>query len=345
LVVLHELFPKAVLYTSVYNRKKAQWARDFSVRPSFLQNIPYAQSSHEYFAPFMPFFFEKFSFEKYDVVISISSDAAKGIITHPQTFHLHYSLTPTRYLWSGYDEYFKDQFLRILSAPIIWYLRKWDTVAAQRPDVVISISQEVQRRVKKYYHRESEVLYPAVQIEETSKRKMPISARPYFLVVSRLVSYKRVDLAVKACTMLHLPLIVIGSGAQAKKLKNIAGPTIEFKGNLTDEELIEYYKSCQALIFPGVEDFGLVVIEAQIFGKPVIAYGKGGALETIVKGKTGEFFYEQTVESLIEILQNFNPKKYKKEDCIKQVQKFTKTAFKKQFLEFLMREYRNYQKI
>lgn len=359
LLALHKLFPDAPLYTSVYNKERAKWAEVFNIKTSFLQQFPCASSSHEVYASLMPMAFESFTFDDYDLVISVTSEAAKGIITKPQTLHLCYCLTPTRYLWSGYGEYFKNKTFRLLSKPVVSYLRTWDKIAAQRPDAYISISKEVQGRIKKYYGRESELIYPPIDIgaevahknflvahakkqESKSRDFDPANShsenfvssprqQKYFLIVSRLVPYKRIDLAIDACNRLQLPLKIVGTGGEEKRLKSMAGPTVEFLGNLTDSELVGYYKNCHSLIFPAHEDLGLAILEAQSFGKPVIAFRGGGALETVIEGKTGVFFHTQRTDSLIEVLEKFNITHYDPEDCMKQAEKFTMDKFITQF--------------
>lgn len=335
LLSLHEIFPKAPLYTSVYAKTPAKWANIFDVKTSFLQSFPYAKTSHEYFAMAMPLAFESFSFDEYDLVISVTSEAAKGIITKPQTRHICYMLTPTRYLWSGYEDYFPSSALKTLSRPAVNYLRKWDLVASSRPDKIISISEEVKKRVKKYYGRESDVIYPPLSLGQSSGVLSSSKKGSYFLVVSRLVPYKKVDLAVKACTKLNLPLVVVGTGSEGTRLREVAGPSVRFVGALTDLELVEYYKNCIALIFPGREDFGLTVIEALSFGKPVIAFRGGGAVETIIEGKTGLFFYPQTIKSLMKALKKFSQRKFRPQDCQNRAYTFQKKQFQDRFLSIL----------
>lgn len=333
LLALHELFPDAPLYTSVYNPQQASWARIFDVRTSFLQRIPVARKMHEYFALAMPIVFESFDFSGFDLVISVTSEAAKGIVTLPGTKHLCYCLTPTRYLWSGYDEYFANPLLRMLAFPVVFYLRKWDKIAATRPDVFVAISQEVRSRIRKYYDKEVSVIYPPLGLigGETVGRKKG----KYFLVVSRMVSYKRIDIAIKACNELGLSLKIVGTGSELLSLKKIAGSTVEFLGNLTDEELVEYYKGCQALIFPGIEDFGLTVLEAQKYGKPVVAYRGGGALETVIDGKTGLFFYPQAIKALKKTLRRFQKRRFDPRLSRKQAAVFSKERFKVELLAFI----------
>lgn len=338
LLALHKLFPDAPLYTSVYNSKTAPWAKVFKIKTSFLQKLPFA-IHHELFAALMPIAFESFSFDKYDLVISVTSEAAKGIITKPKTKHICYCLTPTRYLWSAYHDYFRNPLLRFLSKPVVSYLRTWDKIASQRPDAYVAISKEVRSRIKKYYGRDSVVVYPPIEItnHKSQNTKYKILGTNYFLIVSRLVPYKRIEIAISAFSKLKLPLKIIGVGSQEKYLKSISNDTIEFLGNLTEDELVSYYRGCRALIFVGVEDFGLTVLEAQSFGKPVIAFRGGGALETIIEGKTGLFFNEQTVESLIKTIKQFDNITIDPNACGNQVRKFGFDNFKKQFMDEILR--------
>ncbi len=335
LLALHELFPKAPLYTAIYNSEKAAWAKVFEIRTSFLQKIPFASAHHEYLPLLMPFAFENFSFDEYDIVISVTSESAKGIITKPGTLHICYCLTPTRYLWSGYDEYFQNQLFRILSKPATYYLRKWDRQAARRPDAYIAISKEVQKRIERYYGRKSEIVYPPVGLAIRNSQIFngkSAKSEDFFLVVSRLVPYKRIDIAIQACNELRLPLKIIGTGSYERKLRNIAGPTIEFVSTLTDIELAQYYSSCRALLFPGHEDFGLSMVEAQSFGKPVIAYGAGGALEIIAENKTGIFFSPQHKDRLKEAINKFESLEFIEKACRSQADRFNLNEFNKQFL-------------
>lgn len=337
LLALHKIFPKAPLFTSVYNPKTAPWAKVFNVKTSFLQLLPLASKYHEIYAPLMPLAFQSFAFKGYDIVISVTSEAAKCIITDKNTYHICYCLTPTRYLWSGYKEYFKNSLFKIITLPIVWCLRVWDRKASARPDLYIAISKEVKRRIKRYYKRDALVVYPPVfSFSTKGVKKNHLSG--YFLIVSRLVPYKRIDIAIKACNLLNLPLIIIGKGVEEKRLKKLAGQYIFFLKNLTDEELVGYYKNCKALLFPGREDFGLSIVEAQSFGKPVIAYKSGGALEIIKEGKTGVFFGHQIVKSLLQVLNKFDEKKFKAEDCIRQANQFSFELFEKQILVVIKKQ-------
>ncbi|TSC54415.1 MAG: group 1 glycosyl transferase [Microgenomates group bacterium LiPW_31] len=335
LEALHEIFPNAPLYTAVYNPKTAPWAEKFNVIPSFLNKFPFAKRSHEVYPWLTPLAFESFNFDEYDIVISVTSEAAKGTITKPKTLHICYCLTPTRYLWSGYEDYFKNEVFRFFTKPVVSYLRRWDKVAAQRPDVYIAISENVKKRIKKYYGRDSEVIYPPVDIDKFPISNFQFPIGEYFLIVSRLVPYKKVDIAIQAFNKLGLPLKIIGVGREMGRLKRMAKKNIEFLGQLTDSQLLSYYQRCQAVIFPQEEDFGLVPLEAQACGKPVIAYRGGGALETVIESKTGEFFEKQTSESLGVAVKNFKPEKYNPEDCRKQAEKFDIKIFKKKWKTYL----------
>jgi len=310
LLALHELFPQAPLYTSIYSSEHAPWAKVFpKVHTSFLQKIPFATTNHEYLAPLMPIAFESFDFSEYELVISVTSEAAKGIITSPSTTHICYLLTPTRYLWSGHKQYFSNPNHRHLLSLPIRYLRNWDKAAAQRPDKIISISTEVQSRIKKYYNRDSKIIFPPVDIDKFRRLKNS-KAEDYYLLVSRLVKYKKVDLAIKTFNKLGKKLIIVGTGREENRLKSMANKNIHFRSKLTDRELKDYYIKAKALIFPQIEDFGIVVIEAQAAGIPAIAFYQGGAKDTVVDGKTGIFFKKQNTQSLIDAVHRFEKKKF-----------------------------------
>jgi glycosyltransferase involved in cell wall biosynthesis len=345
LLTLHQIWPEAPLYTSVYNPKTAPWAKVFKVIPSFLQGFPGAKTNHEFYAPLMPLAFESFNFDDYDTVISVTSEAAKGIITKPKTLHLCYCLTPTRYLWSGYEEYLGDSVKRLAFSLPINYLRRWDRVAAQRPDEYIAISRTVQERIKKYYGRESKIIYPGVDLKKFQISNLKSqSENQYFLIASRLVEYKKIDLVVKAFNELGWELKVVGTGREMVRLKRMAGENIHFLEHLTDRALLDYYQNCQAVIFPQEEDFGIVPLEAQACGKPVIAYRSGGATETIIKGKTGLFFYPQKVEGLVRTLKQFKAGDFSKENCRQQAEKFSQEGFKKGFKSLVEKKWQEHLK-
>jgi glycosyltransferase involved in cell wall biosynthesis len=334
LLSLKEIFPEAHLFTSVYNSSGALWAKDFRyIKPSFLQKIPGMSTRHELMAPLMPIAFESFDFSKYDLVISVTSEAAKGIITRGDTLHICYCLTPTRYLWSGYRDYFDSLIKRIVAYPFVYYLRKWDKVASYRPDVMIGISKEVCNRIEKYYGRKSVLIYPPVTVFKPKliKRK----SRDYYLVVGRLVRYKKVGLVIQVFNDLGKKLVVVGTGSEESNLKKIAHRNIVFVKGLTDVELTDYYVNCKALIAPQREDFGLVMAEAQALGVPVIAYKKGGGSEIVKDGLTGVLFEKQTKESIISAIKRHQSLKYKKENFTKSIEKFSKQRFKKEVFDLI----------
>lgn len=349
LTALHEIYPKAPLFTAVYHPKNASWAKGWDVRPSFLNRFPLAKSTHELYPWLTPLAFESFDLTDFDIVINVTSAEAKGIITKPNTLHICYLLTPTQYLWINpklYEEAI-PRILRPLSKPVISYLKTWDKVASQRADIMIAISKTVQNRIKKYYNRDSEVIYPPVDIKKFMLKPKGATIPPahnYYLIVSRIVPHKRLDLAIDACNELKVPLIIVGTGLAMRKLRARAGPTIQFVGKLTDQELVLYYQRCSALIFPQEEDFGISVVEAQAAGKPVIAFNRGGATEIIRTGKTGIFFSKQTKSSLISAIRKFENLSFESKDCQNNAIRFAKERFTKQFIIKVSEIWESYKK-
>jgi glycosyltransferase involved in cell wall biosynthesis len=346
LLTLNEMFPKADFYTSYFDKETAFWARNLNIKTSFLQGFPiFFKKNRVLSIPFYPFAFESFDFSGYDLVISVTSSFAKSIITKPGTKHICYLLTPARYLWSHQSDYFKNRLVRSLIKGYLDSIKKWDYAAAQRPDKIISISETVGKRCLKYYKRESEVVYPGFDINYWENIKNQISKikytdqkskffgrKKYFLIVSRLEPYKKVDLAIQSFNRLKSDLIVVGEGSEEKNLRRISGKNITFLSKLTDQELALLYSNAQALIMPQEEDFGYVSLEAQFFGCPVIAYKKGGALETVIEGKTGIFFANQNEQSLRRAIERFSKIKYNLRTKIKEfgadnVEKFNKEKF------------------
>lgn len=342
LLSLRKIFPNAVLYTSVYHPQNASWAAGFSqIHPSFLQKLKFARGRHELLAPFMPIAFESHDFSEYDLVISVTSEACKGIITLPHTLHVCICLTPTRYLWSHEETYFTP-LKKFLALPLVGYMKQWDKYASLRPDILISISKTVSDRILKYYNRESEIIYPPVEFPVSSRPSLSFVQKvkeigEYYLLVGRLVPYKRTDIAVEAFNKLGKKLVVVGTGSSFRYLKSISGENIIFEGYLTDNDLSQYYRNCKALVFPQEEDFGLTSVEAQMFGKPVIAYKNGGAVETVVEGKTGVFFKSQTVTDLIDAVSTFEKNSYDRKTIIRNAQRFSFDVFKENMESVLRR--------
>lgn len=338
LLALHEIWPDAPLFTPVYNADGASYARVFDVRSSLLSKWPLNYIPHEILPPILPLVYEAMNFDSYDVVITITSAEAKGILTKPNTLHVCYCLTPTRYLWSGYEEYrtqpglgFINPLARIFFQTGVVSLRMWDSIASSRPDIYLAISQTVRDRIWTYYRRLSEVIYPPIDVDTFIPAK-PQREGTYFLIVSRLVPYKRIDYAIEAFNALGIVLKVIGSGIDERRLRNRARRNIEFIGNdLTDTKLCWYYQNCKALIYPGEEDFGMTAIEAQACGKPVIAYRGGGVAETLIPGKTGELYSEKSAPSLYGTVLAFDAKEYLPKVCRTHACRFSKDRFKKLF--------------
>lgn len=335
LLQLHAMFPDAPLYTSLYSTKKAKWAKVFDVKTSFLQRIKFLRDKHEVLGVFMPVAFESFNFSAYDLVISVTSEAAKGIITSGKTKHVCICLTPTRYLWSDYDRYFKSWIFKKISYPAVFYLRIWERIAIKRPDGVVAISVSIQRKIMKYYGVDSTVIYPpSSSILDEKNIKRP-EDKDYFLVVSRLVPYKNIDLVVRAATELNLKLIVIGRGVQKNYLESISGRSIKYIDFVSDEVLRGYLKNAKALVYPSIEDFGIGMVEAQIHGTPVIAPDKGSAKEIVIDGKTGKLFSGPSVEALISVLKKFKKDKYNEKDCYDNGMRFSNDIFRKKLSEYI----------
>lgn len=348
LLTLHEIFPDAVLYTSLYNPNSAKWARVFDVHPSLINRIKILRTKHEWLALFMPIVFESHDFSNYDLVISVTSESAKGVLTGVNTKHICLCLTPTRYLWSHERVYFDGLFKRSIGKIFIKYLRWWDYASAQRPDLMIGISTEVCERIKKYYGRKAVLIFPPSYLYHkklllggppplagSASRRFLDTNNNYYLIVSRLVNYKRVDLVIEAFNELGLNLIIIGKGKEEKKLKRMAKNNITFIKDVTDVELFEYYSKAKALIAAQEEDFGLTMVEAMACGTPVIAYNKGGSKDIVAENINGILFYSQTKTDIIKALEKFEKKKFVKDDIIKSTKRFSKEQFIKKIIKIV----------
>ena len=343
LLAIMEIFPRAEIFTSVFDAKKAKPFAKYKVNTSFLQKIPFMKSRREALVPFAPFAFENFDLSGFDLVISNNSMPSKGVITKPEVPHICYCHTPSRYLWQPeIDPRAEKGFLSGLRQRTAHKLRIWDMAACARPDYYVANSKNVQSRIKKYYKQDSEVLYPPVDIDRFNIAEEK-DVKDYFLFVSRLIGYKKCDLIIEAFNELGLPLKIIGQGPEKSALQAKAKGNIEFLGFLSDEEIKKYYREAKAFIFAAEEDFGIVPIEAMASGRPVIAYEAGGSCETVVEGKTGVFFPEQTKESLILAVNNFDAKLFHPEEIRKYAEKFSKERFQKEFIEIIERLYKEYK--
>lgn len=311
LLALSKLYPEAPIFTLVHDAKHLNGFEDKNIKTSFLQKMPFAKSHIRWYLPLMPTAVEELNLSDYDVVISSSSALIKGAITHPQTLHICYCHTPTRYLWSETHSYSKEikegRLVKHILPFVLNKLRTWDQLASQRVDHFIANSNFVKERIKNYYHRDSDVIYPPVDTENFYISK---DLGDYYLVVGRLKPYKKVDLVVKAFNKLNIPLKIIGTGEEEAKLRKMAKSNIEFLGHLPEEKKREYYSKCLAFINPQEEDWGITPVEAMASGRPVIAYQAGGVLETVKDGVTGKFFDEQSWEALIDTILKFKPYEY-----------------------------------
>lgn len=327
---LHQMFPEAPIYTS-YATREWRVRLDGKVRTGWLQ--PFGRL-RKYLPVLRIWWFTHLKFKDYDLVISSSGAEAKGIKVPPGTVHINYCHTPTHYYWRRYGTYMQqpgfgafDPLARLGLRLLVGPLRRWDYKAAQRPDYIIANSRHIQADIKKYYGRDSTVIHPPVYIERFQKAANRKRTRRGFLISGRQTPYKRFDLAVTACSKLNLPLTVIGTGPDHKRLRGLAGKSVTFLGKVSDEVLEEEFASAEALIFPGLDDFGITAVEALAAGTPVVAYKGGGALDYIVPGKTGEFFEELSAKSLGRALHNFQPKRYTSSAIERYAEHFSKAQF------------------
>jgi glycosyltransferase involved in cell wall biosynthesis len=314
LEALLKLYPQADLYTLLHNPGSVSpFIENRKIYTSFVNNLPLKSNRYRNYLPLFPTAIEMFNFKNYDLIISTSHCVAKGIRTPPTTMHISYIHSPMRYIWDMYDDYFPTEKLGYFSKMIIPlfsnYLRIWDVTSSNRVDFFIANSKHVANRIWKYYRREATVITPPVDTEfsEISEKRAN-----YYVIISALVPYKRIDLAIQVFNELGLELLVIGNGPERKQLQKTAKNNIIFLDWLPSQNLIEYYSSCKALIFPGEEDFGIVPVETQLCGRPVIAYRRGGVLESVIgfdgnneNECSGVFFNEQTVDSLKNALKQF----------------------------------------
>jgi len=347
LKVLADMFPDAPIYTLLYEKKYAdKYFKDRLIETSIIQRLPGGIKHYQWYMPFMPMAVEFFDLNNFDIVISDASAFAKGVITSSRTLHICYCHTPTRYLWSDTHQYIYDlkynkYFKKIISL-VLNYIRMWDRLAADRVDEYIANSRFVAKRIKKYYKRESAVIYPPV---ETEKFKIFMEIGDYFLIGGRLAPYKRVDLAVEACKKTGKKLKIYGDGVDLARLKKMAKgySNIEFLGWVDDETRAELYSRSLAFIYPQEEDFGITAVEAMASGRPVIAYKRGGAMETVIDGVTGVFFKEQTSASLAEAINSFDSSKFNPEIIKQYAEKFSVANFKNEISRYIEESWKNFK--
>jgi len=336
LIELHKTFPKAPIYTLFYDKEFViKWLPDADIHASFLQKIPFVSRTYRLFSWLMPTAVESFDLSGFDKVLSSSVIFSKGLILKPSTRHICYCYSPTRQIWDmnnntdganeGWPTIIKKHLMRI-----------WDRAAADRVDQYVAISKTVQARIKKYYNKESVIIYPG--LENLPRDSTQARDSGYYLIVSRLYKYKNIDVAIEAFNKLNYPLVIIGAGPDRKRLEHLAGKNITFLNEQDDYTLSGYYNACRACIMPQEEDFGLTVIEAMSFGKPIVALRKGGSLETVIEGQTGEFFDDPIPEALADAIRrlNNNYHNYNSDIIKKQASFFGVDRFKESIVNLIL---------
>ena len=338
------MFPEAPIYTSQFSSNPKvwygdNWFEDADIRAGWLQKLP--SGLKKFLPPLRALYFSRLNLSGYDLVISSSGAEAKGVKTGPKTLHISYVLSPTHYYWVRYDEYLKnpgfgrlDPLARLGLKLLVGPLRRWDFKAAQRPNHIVAISEYDRTMIKKHYGRDSIIIHPPVDVERFKGNQG--EHRNGFVITGRQVPYKRIDLAVRACSQLNLPLIVIGRGPEHKNLEKMAGRSITFLTKVTDDQMPEQLAKAEAFIFPGIDDFGIVAVEALAAGTPVIAYKGGGALD-FVNETTGIFFSEQTPESLVKAVKEFSKLSFSHSQIAEQSQKFSPLEFRKNISDLVKR--------
>lgn len=337
LMVFQELYPDAPTHTLVYNPARANSAfLNKDIRTSFLQKLPFGVKKYQWYLPLMPLAVEQYDLMDYDLVLSSVSAFAKGVITRPDAVHICYCHSPTRYLWTDTRQYIEalpyNRLFKRLILSRLPSLRVWDRLAADRVDYFIANSKTVQDRIRKYYRRDSTIIYPPVDVDRFTPSD---TVEKFFLIGGRLVAYKRYDLAIQAFNRLGLPLKIFGSGPEEKRLRSMAKGTIEFLGKVGDLELRKLMSQATAFIHPQEEDFGITAVESMAAGRPVIAYARGGALETVIPNKTGVFFDEQSWEALADAVLRFKPSDYHPQEIRAWAETFSRPRFAEQIRAFV----------
>lgn len=339
----HALWPDAPIFTTVAKPELPEIFTNATIVTTRLNGIYGLLRRHQLLLPWMPRAVEEMDLRGYDVILSSSHAVGKGIIPPSSAVHVCYCHTPMRYAWEMEDQYLTDfrvpWFLRRWVKGQLRKLRRWDLSTAKRVDVFIANSTETAGRIERIYGRSSVVIPPPVHDRFFATPLIPASARSSFLAVGRLVPYKRFDLLIDAANTLHLPLTIVGRGQEEKRLRAMAGPTVTFRGRVTDDELPHLYANAKAVLFPTHEDAGLVPVEAQACGTPVIAYGKGGTLDTVVPGLTGTFFEHQTVDSLCHVLETFSSGAFDPEKIREHARQFSSGGFREKIQEEVQRAY------
>jgi glycosyltransferase involved in cell wall biosynthesis len=335
LETLAEMFPAAPIYTAIYWPEKMNPVyREWDIRVTWMDRLPSIYRHHQPYLPLYPLAFAGLDLSGYDLVLSNKSGFCHGVRTEDTT-HICYCLAPTRYVWD-FDAYAAREALpsvvRIALRPLVAILRRWDYRAAQRVDHFIAISFEIQDRIQRYYGRDSTIIHPPV---DTARFQPATTQDDYYLIVSRLIPYKRIDLAIRAFNQLGLPLVIAGDGRDREALEALAGPTVTFLGYAPDEDLPDLFARCKAYILPGVEDFAITPVQAQAAGRPVIAYDGGGARDTVIEDETGAFFPEMAPEALAKAVCELDLDAIDPQACARNAERFDASVFKKQLGEFI----------
>ena len=344
---IHEIFPQAPIFTTLYHPKKVRGFENATVHTSYLQNLPFIKNNHQMALPLMPAIFESMNLDNFDIVISSSHSCAKGIITKPTTLHICYCHSPMRYAWDNHhayvNEYTMNPIMKRLGRNMMHNIRMWDRLSAERVDAYCTNSHFVQKRIQKYYRKVANVIHPPVD----TRRFRPLKGeKTYYLAVGRLTPYKKFNMIIEAFNALERPLIIVGTGVEEKKLKAVAKKNITFLGHISDEDLPDIYAQAKALIFPQVEDFGITPLESMASGRPVIAYKDGGALETVKEGVTGVFFREQNAVSLVKAVYDFESeyKNFSPDKIQEHAKKFSTNTFKEKFIAYVEDMWQQFKK-
>ncbi len=345
LKAFHELWPEAPIFVLFHDEEKLQHFKNADIRESFLARLPFGRSQYQWYLSWMPLATESHNLKNFDVVISTSSVFAKGVITGPDTLHISYCHTPPRFLWADNYKYVEDlphnALIKAFLPRLLHKLRLWDNMSTDRVDHFLANSRTVQNRIAKYYRRESDVVHPPI---DTALFSPGTNIANYYVAGGRLVPYKRLDLVVHAFNRLKYPLKIFGTGPELKRLRDMAQSNVEFLGRITDEEKAELLRHARAFIHPQLEDFGITPLESMASGRPVIAYGEGGATETIVPNETGTFFPNQSWESLLDAVLNFNHHAWDSTKIHGHAQKFNLENFKNNIKQYVEHRYEEFKK-
>lgn len=336
----HEVYPDAPIFVLFHDRNKITAFDNTDVRESFFRFLPFGKTKYQWYLPLMPIATERHNLHEFDVVLSSTSAFAKGILTRPETLHISYCHTPTRYLWTDTHEYIADLkyswFVKMLLPRLIHKMRLWDKMSVDRVDYFIANSRTVAQRIAKYYRKESDVIYPPVTLPAWVPKE---TTGDYFISGGRLVPYKRFDILVSAFNRSGLPLVIFGDGPELERLKESARSNVTFVGRISDEEKFLLLRNARAFLHPQVEDLGITPLESMAVGTPVLAYGVGGVTETVIPGVTGEFFMEQSWEAVFDMVLQFDPKKYDPQVIRARAEQFAVERFKQRIAQYVADRY------